>query len=85
MPRPLILTLERWQEIHEKIRQDYGTGMLVRSRCEQVLGFQCRYHERWLKSASDYAPEITVNKLVTEVHLDFSDADRQTFFAMKYL
>lgn len=85
MPRPLILSPDRWQDICKKIRQDYGDVMLIRSRCEQTLGFQCRYHERWIQVESQYKPGCIQNRLITEVHLDFSDADRQTFFAMKYL
>jgi hypothetical protein len=85
MPRPLILTQERWQEIHQKIRSDYGPGMLIRSRCEQTLGFQCRYHERWAHMESQFTPGVIQKRLITEVHLDFSDLDRQTFFIMKYL
>jgi hypothetical protein len=59
-----------WDAVKETLAEDHGpTIMLLRNRCKETLGFTVRY--------GVYAAQ--------EVHLDFFDDTKETWFRLRYL
>jgi hypothetical protein len=62
-----------WDVVKETLAEDHGpTIMLLRNRCKETLGFTVRYG-----TYTDYPKR--------DVHLDFFDTTKETWFRMKYL
>ena len=64
---------KEWNSVKETLVEDHGpTIMLFRNRCKDTLGFTVRYgiYAEWPKR---------------DVHLDFFDDTKETWFRMKYL
>jgi hypothetical protein len=83
MPRTIKMDVKQWHSLSEKLRADYGTSIIIKSRCREVLGFAPRYHEDWVP-VENTGPDKLSHRRV-QVHLDFADEEKLTFFTLKYL
>ena len=69
----ITLTTDQWNNISQQLTQDHGRStMLIRRKQREVLGFTTRFgdYTKW--------PD-------RDVHLDFFDDTKETWFRMKYL
>lgn len=91
----IIITTAKWKTLLKELHNDYPTSVLaIRSKMKNVLGFTPREHKRmvvnpdydkelyesgvgFLWAPSQYYPEY-------EIHLDFYDELKHTFFLLKY-
>jgi hypothetical protein len=65
---------KEWNTVKETLVEDHGpTIMLLRNRCKETLGFTLRFG-----AYGDQYPR-------RDVHLDFFDDIKETWFRMKYL
>ena len=70
------LTERAWQDLRQKLMREHPKStMLLREKRRQVLGFTERYHYVYLH---EQPAQI-------EIHLDFYDDAKETWFRMKYL
>lgn len=78
--KPLVLEPTQWKDLQQRLKQDYPLSvMLLRSKRREVLGFTERYHRQWMP------PKDGVTGYYREqVHLDFFDDAKRTFFTLKY-
>ena len=75
-----MLDPPQWEDLKQQLTQDYpASTMLIRSKKRAVLGFTERRHLRWLPGVPG-----SVGYYQAEVHLDFYDEAKQTFFILKY-
>ena len=61
-----------------RIVKDYGMGVMISWTCKERLGFTVREHKAPISDDGyfwDYQ---------TQIHLDFYDEQKQTFFLLKY-
>jgi hypothetical protein len=72
-----------WSDIYAKILQDYGRGMMVRTRLRRELGFTYRTHQEWI--TFDRSDGRDRKYCEEQVHLDFYDEQAQSWFQLKYL
>ena len=72
-----------WSDIYAKILQDYGRGMMVRTRLRRELGFTYRTHQEWI--TFDRSGGRDRKYCEDQVHLDFYDEQAQSWFQLKYL
>ena len=78
--KPMVLTPTQWLDLQERISAEYPRSVImVRSRKRAVLGFTERHHRRWLPGVPG-----SVGYYQVEVHLDFFDEAKRTFFTLKY-
>jgi len=76
----MVLTSTQWLDLQERISAEYPRSVsMVRSRKREVLGFTERHHRRWLPGVPG-----SVGYYQVEVHLDFFDEAKRTFFTLKY-
>jgi hypothetical protein len=76
------LSSSEWTDILVKIELEHGkAAVLIRNVMRRELGFTSRNHRYW-KPADGYDGH---GEYVTEVHLDFYDAAKETLFRLKYL
>lgn len=69
----ITITEKKWNELSTKIEHEYGRSViLIRNRMKDTLGCTVRYgtYTEWPHR---------------DVHLDFFDDVKETFFAMKYI
>lgn len=89
MSRPIILTPDEWNKLKKKLIDSYPPGvMLIRSRMKKVLGFTVREHARWINKRDNVNWEYTNSRggyYYNEIHLDFYDEAKRTFFILKYM
>jgi hypothetical protein len=78
--KPLVLDPLQWENLQQRLNQDYPRSvMLLRSKRREVLGFTERYHRQWI------APKGGITGYYRkQVHLDFFDYAKRTFFTLKY-
>ena len=72
-----------WSDIYAKILQDYGRGMMVRTRLRRELGFTYRNHQEWV--TFDHTGDRERKYCEQQIHLDFYDEQAQSWFQLKYL
>jgi len=78
--KSMVLTPTQWQALQERISAEYPPSVcMVRSRKRSVLGFTERHHRRWLPGVPG-----SVGYYQVEVHLDFFDDAKRSFFVLKY-
>ena len=73
-----------WRKIYEKILQDYGMGIAVRSKMQRDLGFVYRYHKGLVPHEVSHPSEPRMH-YEPQVHLDFYSEAAQSWFELKYL
>lgn len=75
------LTTDQWESIKVAIAKDYGIGILLISwTTVRELGFKVRNY-RYRKTNKD----SSFNGYVHEIHLDFEDEPKATYFRLRYL
>ena len=73
--KPVVLSESQWHLLKERLRQDHPLSVLmIRSKMRGVLGFTPRSKKT---SVGDFM-------LRREIHLDFFDESKRTFFLLKY-
>lgn len=73
--KSIIITRDQWKILKQKFNEDYPPSVsLVREKMKRVIGCTPRFHELW-----DAKIGFSV-----EVHLDFFDEQKKTFFLLKY-
>ena len=72
-----------WADVYSKILQDYGRGMMVRTRLRRELGFTYRHYQEWI--TFDRSGDRERKYCEDQVHLDFYDDQAQSWFQLKYL
>jgi len=78
--KAIVLTPTQWLDLQERISEEYPRSVsLLRSRKRAVLGFTERHHRRWLPGVPG-----SVGYYQVEIHLDFFDEAKRTFFTLKY-
>jgi hypothetical protein len=72
---------DQWENIRLSIANDHGIGILLISWATvRELGFKVRnYRYRKSSNYSEYG------EYVHEIHLDFDDETKATYFRLKYL
>jgi hypothetical protein len=74
MIKSIILPTEKWYALKSKLQQDHPKSVvMVRWKMREVLGFTEREHEEW---GMGYQQR--------QIHLDFFDEKKKTFFLLKY-
>ena len=79
------LSEDEWQAIKFKLASDYGPAVvLLRDVMRRELGFLPRNYRYWVynQDSSSYDGDGEYHH---EIHLDFYDDVKETFFRMKYL
>ena len=78
--KALVLKPTQWEDLKKQLAQDYPPAvMLLRYKRRELLGFTERHHRRWLPGVPG-----SVGYYQVEVHLDFFDDAKRTFFTLKY-
>ena len=78
--KAIVLKPIQWEELKQKLAEDYPPAvMLLRYKRREVLGFTERYHDQWVAHTKN---EFGYYR--KEVHLDFFDDAKRTFFTLKY-
>lgn len=73
--KSIVISKTQWYALKEKINHDYPPSVsLVREKMKRVLGFTPRLHEQWDPNGPYHI----------EMHLDFFDEQKRTFFLLKY-
>lgn len=76
MSKHICISHSEWNKVLEQISQDYPRSItLIRYRMKELLGFTPREHR-------SYDAEKQIYKW--EVHLDFYDEKKRTYFLLKY-
>lgn len=76
MTKTLTLSHDAWEELKDKIAEDYGrTTVLISWRLKSTLGFTVREHR-------DYTQDEWQKR--NTIRLDFWDEQLQTLFLLKY-
>jgi hypothetical protein len=76
--KSIAYSLADWEDIQNKIRQDYPPSVtLIRSKMKRVLGFTVREHREFVaKMDGGYSN--------TTIHLDFYNEKYKTLFLLRY-
>jgi hypothetical protein len=77
MSKPVILTVERWRAIREDLHNYYPPSIFMRDNMKRKLGFTVREHKAWI-------PKLDGGYSELQIHLDFYDEKKKTFFLIKY-
>jgi hypothetical protein len=72
-----------WEEIWQRILQEYGTKIAISFVCRRELGFTIRTHTEWVQfDISGDRPRFYAQE---QVHLDFYNESTQSWFLLRYL
>jgi len=77
--KPIVLSEPAWYKLKYHLFQTHPKSvMLTRWKMKEVLGFTDRLHTEWIDTPNSkvYAQR--------QVHLDFFDEAKRTFFLLKY-
>ena len=76
-----------WERINEQLIEQYGHSILISWKCKRELGFTVRHHQGLHPYDGDgeYANLSGRYYYSPEIHLDFYDDAKQSFFVLKYL
>jgi hypothetical protein len=73
------LSEAEWSPIYNSIAREFPASyLLIRDVQRRELGFTVRRHQAWV-------PKMDGGYYGTEIHLDFYDEAKETWFRMKYL
>ena len=80
-----------WEKLQSQLRQDYGHRIMLSWVCKRELGFTVRRH-KGLELHDSVEWEVMKSEgwkhryhYQEQVHLDFYDPAKQTWFVLKYL
>lgn len=90
MPKPIVLKKSEWDNLEHKIKQENPPSVyMIRSKMREVLGFTVRKHAMWIDKKDDIEWKVSNGNRKgyyrDEIHLDFYDESKRTFFIMKYM
>ncbi len=72
-----------WEEIWQRILQEYGAKIAISFVCRRELGFTIRTHTEWVEfDRTGDRPRFYAQE---QVHLDFYSEAAQSWFQLKYL
>jgi hypothetical protein len=80
--KPVVLEKEQWLKLRHHLYQTQPRSvMLTRWKMREVLGFTDRLHTEWIKKPNRYGGMGYTQR---QIHLDFFDEAKRTFFLLKY-
>ena len=80
--KPIVLTEQTWMKIRYQLIQTHPKSvMLTRWKMREVLGFTDRLHTDWVNGVNKWGG---IGFERREIHLDFFDEVKRTFFLLKY-
>ncbi len=72
--KPVKLSQDAWYKLKTKLQEDHPKSVvMVRWKMKEVLGFTPREHKEW---GMGYQQR--------QIHLDFFDESKRTFFLLRY-
>jgi hypothetical protein len=78
MSKPIVMSLENWAKLREKLSQDHPKSIvMVRWKMKEVLGFTDRQHKEWV-------PKMDGGYYEDTIRLDFYNEPKRTMFLLKY-
>ena len=88
MAKTLKLTAEEWRLIRRRLQEEYKfkpSVLAIQSVCRRELGFTTRYHREWVSENNLGGAYDGWGNWEEQIHLDFWDDEKETFFRLKYL
>lgn len=80
--KSIVLTEQNWAKLRYQLVQTQPRSvMMIRSKMRDVLGFTDRTHTKWIDKPNKWGG---MGYQEIEVHLDFFDEAKRTFFLLKY-
>ncbi len=80
--KPVIMSEQNWHKLrYQLIQTQPKSVMLTRWKMREVLGFTDRLHTVWVNEVNKWGGMGYERR---EVHLDFFDESKLTFFLLKY-
>ena len=80
--KPIVLEEEQWLKLRHHLYQTQPRSvMLTRWKMRVILGFTDRLHTEWIKKPNRYGGMGYTQR---QIHLDFFDEAKRTFFLLKY-
>jgi len=81
--KPIVMTEPAWLKLREHLFQTQPKSvMLTRWKMREVLGFTDRLHIEWIDNKVNKWGGTGYEQ--RQVHLDFFDEAKRTFFLLKY-
>jgi hypothetical protein len=81
--KPIVLEEEQWLKLRHHLYQTQPRSvMLTRWKMREVLGFTDRLHTEWIANKVNNWGGMGYTQ--RQVHLDFYDEAKRTFFLLKY-
>lgn len=78
----MVMTEQNWAKLrYQLIQTQPKSVMLSRSKMREVLGFTDRKHTYWVDKVNKWGG---MGYQETQIHLDFFDDSKRTFFLLKY-
>ena len=88
MAKTIKLTPDQWSVIRKRLKEEYQwkpSVLAIQSVCRRELGFTVRSHTGWLPDNGPAGNYDGYGQWLDEIHLDFWDDEKETFFRLKYL
>jgi hypothetical protein len=80
--KPIVLEEDQWYKLRHHLYQTQPRSvMLTRWKMREVLGFTDRLHTEWINKPNRLGGMGYEER---QIHLDFFDEAKQTFFLLKY-
>jgi hypothetical protein len=80
--KPIVLSEENWYKLKYHLQQSHPKSvMMVRWKMREVLGFTDRLHTKWINKPNKWGGMSYEER---QIHLDFFDETKRTFFLLKY-
>ena len=80
--KPIVMTEQNWCKFRYHLTQTQPRSvMLSRAKMREVLGFTDRKHTDWVNKPNKWGG---MGYQETQIHLDFFDESKRTFFLLKY-
>jgi hypothetical protein len=80
--KPIVMSEDNWLKLrHHLFQTQPKSVMLTRWKMREVLGFTDRLHTEWINKPNMYGG---MGYQERQVHLDFFDEAKLTFFLLKY-
>ena len=77
--KAVVFNYHYWHtDLWPRIKADYGNGVMVSWTCKERLGFTVREHKVPVSDDGHFW------EYQVEIHLDFYDEQKRTFFLLKY-
>jgi hypothetical protein len=80
--KPIVLSEQNWCKLRYQLFQTQPKSVvLTRWKMRKVLGFTDRLHTEWIDKPNKWGGMGYEQR---QVHLDFYDESKKTFFLLKY-